>query len=172
MRHHHHDLDFHTRAPRTPRWHHCPSPSHLHHRVREAAVDTETISQETVAKAAPHGSARRALGPAGQAVRASSRSDREAHDRGRNPQFPQEQTSGTGLRPAPHEVEFVIEEQTNVKWQQEEARATERSPNGSTSEVRMKTDRDMIPQPHHQADRNCRSQTQMPMMIRMKDHRT
>ena len=101
-----------------------------------------------------------------------SRSDRVAHDRGRSPLFLQEQTNGTGLRPAPHEAEFVTEEKTNAKWQKKEARATARSPNILILAVTMKADRDMTPRPHRQADRSCRSQIPMLTMIRKKDHRT
>ena len=142
-----HALGRHIRAPKTQRWHHCPSQSRLLHRAAAAAADIVTTAQLP----AQQGSAPRSpaaghqvqvwspldLGP--RPPRAGSRSPHQSTTRGSGqPQAPRAAASGNG-------------EQTVMTSYKVSLRS-------SILEPMTRMGQDMILRPHRQADRICHSQ--------------
>ena len=142
-----HALGRHIRAPKTQRWHHCPSRSRLLHRAAAAAVDMVIIVQLP----AQQGSAPRSPA-AGHQVQVWSPLDlglRHHRAGGRSPH--QQTTRGSDQLLAARAAAFGASEQTVMT-------SYDRSLRSLTSEPMMRTGQDMILRPHHQADHTYRSQ--------------
>ena len=110
-----HALACRIRAPKTHRWHHCPSCSRLLHQVPEAAADEVTVSPRV---AVPQASAPRAH-QADHQVPVRIPLGHEVRDRresGRSPLH--EETRGSGPHLAHHVAALAEEDETESKEKQ------------------------------------------------------